>query len=212
MIPIVNFFILVVVTILTLVFYWISVSPAALEKVWGEVSYKICTVFRFLSGIWMAIAAVSYVVYKFYPLPLPIPGGFAWGYGVSIGFAVLITIPSIVFHLKGIADAGKETMIPGKDHTLYKGIYKYIRHPQAVGEVVIWWTIALLLNSPFLALYSIIWIPVFIGMCAAEEKDLIIRYGKPYSDYRARTGMFFPKLSKSAGNVSQAGKVKKVNG
>jgi protein-S-isoprenylcysteine O-methyltransferase Ste14 len=30
-------------------------------------------------------------------------------------------------------------------------------------------------------------------MCKAEEKDLEIRYGEKYIEYKHRTGMFFPK-------------------
>jgi protein-S-isoprenylcysteine O-methyltransferase Ste14 len=30
-------------------------------------------------------------------------------------------------------------------------------------------------------------------MCKAEEKDLVIRYGKPYLEYRKNTGFLIPK-------------------
>ena len=78
---------------------------------------------------------------------------------------------------------------------MYGGIYEKMRHPQAVGEVTLWWLIALLLNSPFLALYSFVFIPIFYLMCLAEERDLIIRYGQDYIDYKERVG-FFPRLRK----------------
>jgi len=95
--------------------------------------------------------------------------------------------------LKGVKDAGREALFPDKEHTLYSGIYQKIRHPQALGEVFIWWSVALILNSPFLFLYSIVWFPIFYWFCKAEEKDLIIRYGESYIDYKKRTGMFFPR-------------------
>jgi protein-S-isoprenylcysteine O-methyltransferase Ste14 len=60
----------------------------------------------------------------------------------------------------------------------------------ALGEMPLWWVMAFLFNSPFLVLFSFIWIPVWYWRCIAEEKDLILRYG---ADYRERTGMFFPK-------------------
>lgn len=200
MIAIINFLVLLAATILTLVFYWISVSPAALERVWGGASYSRCTLFRFFTALWMGLVTVCYLLYRFFPLSLPLPVDFSWGHKVSIAIAVLITIPAATIHIKGIADAGKETMIPEKGQTLYKGIYKYIRHPQAVGEAALCWTIAFLLNSPFLVLYSIVWIPIFYFMCVAEERDLIIRYGEPYTAYRKQTGMFFPKLRRRAGD------------
>jgi protein-S-isoprenylcysteine O-methyltransferase Ste14 len=33
-------------------------------------------------------------------------------------------------------------------------------------------------------------------MCLAEEKDLIIRYGKEYLEYRKNTGFIIPKRGK----------------
>jgi protein-S-isoprenylcysteine O-methyltransferase Ste14 len=84
-------------------------------------------------------------------------------------------------------------MVLKKEHTLYGGIYEKMRHPQATGELPFWWVIAFLLHSPLLVLYSFVWVPVFIMMCLAEERDLVIRYGKAYEDYRQRTGFLIPK-------------------
>jgi len=53
-------------------------------------------------------------------------------------------------------DAGSETISPKKEHTLYKGIYNRMRHPQAVGETSYWWVFSFFLNSPFLVLISFI--------------------------------------------------------
>jgi protein-S-isoprenylcysteine O-methyltransferase Ste14 len=96
----------------------------------------------------------------------------------------------------GMKDAGNETLEPKKEHTLFEGIYETVRHPQAIGEAVLWFPLALFLNSPFLALYSFVWIPVFYIMCVAEERDLVIRYGDPYIVYRDRVGFLIPKRSK----------------
>nr|WP_321261261.1 methyltransferase [uncultured Sphaerochaeta sp.] len=96
--------------------------------------------------------------------------------------------------LAGVHAAGKETLSPKKDHTLYGGIYEKIRHPQALGELTIWYVVALLLNSPFLILISALYTPLWILWSFMEETDLVIRYGKPYKEYRSRTGMFIPRL------------------
>jgi len=84
-------------------------------------------------------------------------------------------------------------MITKKEHTLYTGIYTKIRHPQAAGEITYWWVIAFVLHSPFLAVLSFVWVPVFYMMCVAEEKDLIIRYGEAYLKYKQDTGFLIPK-------------------
>ena len=97
----------------------------------------------------------------------------------------------------GMKDAGEETIEPKKEHTLYTGIYETVRHPQAIGESLLWFPIAFFLNSPYLILYSFVWIPIFYIMCIAEEKDLVIRYGQPYLEYRDRVGFLIPKRSKT---------------
>ena len=50
-----------------------------------------------------------------------------------------------------------------------------------------------LLHSPSLVLCSLVWIPVFTIMCLPEERDLVIRYGEAYEEYRQRTGFLIPK-------------------
>ena len=115
--------------------------------------------------------------------------------GVLCILSVIIAIPAGYLMLRGIRDAGKETMFPKKEHNLYNGIYEKIRHPQAIGEMPFFWVIAFLCHSPFLVIYSFIWIPVFYWMCVAEEHDLVLRYGQPYIKYQQQTGMFLPKRS-----------------
>ena len=96
----------------------------------------------------------------------------------------------------GVRAAGEETLRPKKDHEMYGGIYNWIRHPQSLGEVWTGLILALILNRTFLFLFAFIWIPIFYYMSVVEERDLILRYGQPYLDYRERVGMYFPKRSK----------------
>jgi protein-S-isoprenylcysteine O-methyltransferase Ste14 len=189
-----NLVVLIGATLLTLIFYVKSAGPAALEKEMGPGAYAICTRYRFLSGIMMGIACVNYVVYVFYPLPIPLPATFPWPWWSSVLIAIAIAIPSGTLWWRGMRDAGEETMVLKKEHTLYGGIYEKMRHPQATGELPFWWVIALLLHSPFLVLYSFVWVPVFIIMCLAEERDLAIRYGEAYEEYRKQTEFLIPKL------------------
>lgn len=94
---------------------------------------------------------------------------------------------------RGMKDAGEEAITPKAEHTMYGGIYEKIRHPQAAGEVFLWWVIAFLLHSPFLALFSFVYIPIFLIMCWAEEHDLLLRYGEAYAEYCRNTGAFIPR-------------------
>ncbi|MFX0042006.1 MAG: methyltransferase family protein [Candidatus Hodarchaeota archaeon] len=193
MIALLNFIVMISSSILSSFLYIKSVQPAALEKKLGEKAYKRCAIYRFIAGILMFIIIGTQCIYFFFPLPFNIPRFFPWAYWISVLVAIVIIIPSLMLMIKGVRDAGKETMRPSKEQTLYGGIYEKIRHPQALGEVWLWWIIPFLLNSPFLAFYSLIAIPIFYYFCVFEEKDLELRYGQDYIDYKKRTGMFIPK-------------------
>lgn len=189
----VNLGVLIVSAILFLYFYVRSVSPATLEKRIGEVAYAKCKRYRQLAIAFEFLAVANYVVYYFYPLAIPIPQSFPWDYWISIVIAVVIGLPSSYLMYKGIKDAGGESIAPKKEQTLYRDIYRKVRHPQATGEVVLWWVVAFLLDSPFLAILSLIWVPIFYVMCLAEEKDLVVRYGEAYLKYQRKTGFLIPK-------------------
>ena len=195
MIAWINFGVLVVTALLFLYFYVKSAGPAALEERIGPEAYRRCTRNRFISGVLMGIASVNYVIYFFYPLPLPLPlpRTFPWPWWVSAVIAATIAIPAGYIWWWGMRDAGEETMIVKKEHTLYGGIYERIRHPQAVGEMPFFWVFAFLLHSPFLVLFSFVWIPIFVLACLAEERDLVIRYGEAYEEYRKQTGFLIPR-------------------
>jgi protein-S-isoprenylcysteine O-methyltransferase Ste14 len=118
---------------------------------------------------------------------------FPWPYWVSALVAVLILIPSGALMIFGMVHAGEEAARPKKEHGMYSGIYEKVRHPQSTGEVFLWWVIAFFLNSPFLALFSFIYVPIFLLLCWAEEFDLVKRFGDEYVTYYQRTGAFWPK-------------------
>ena len=194
MIASINFFVLILSTLGMHVLYLMSVRPAALERRIGEKAYSLCGRYRLICSVLMGVITVNYVLYHWYPLPWdPFSSTFGWPYWVSVLIAVLIAIPSGSLMLRATLDAGEEALKPDKNHKMYQGIYKRIRHPMAAGELPLWWVIAFLVHSPFLVVYSIIYIPIFVWWCFAEEKDLLLRYGEPYREYQEHTGMFFPR-------------------
>ncbi|UCE10296.1 MAG: hypothetical protein JSW61_15200 [Candidatus Thorarchaeota archaeon] len=174
-------------------FYVKSVGPAALEQEIGEVAYKKCEQYRVIASIPFYLIVLNYLVYFLYPLSIPLPRHFPWDYNLTATAATAILIPSLYLMLRGVKDAGRETISPRKEHSLYGGIYETIRHPQALGEVWLYLVIALFLNSPFLTLFSLIFFPLFYYFSLKEEDDLVIRYGQTYVDYKEKTGMFLPK-------------------
>jgi len=193
----INFAVLLFASLFLLLYYERSARPATLEKVLGPKAYSDCGRDRIIASIFELIIVINYVIYYFYPLPTPLPEKFPWAWWISAVIAVVIGIPALTLMLIGVRDAGEEALRPKKEHTMYAGIYAKLRHPEAVGEVFLWWVIAFLLHSPFLALFSFIYIPIFIMMCFAEEQDLLWRYGDNYVEYYKRTGAFFPKRNRA---------------
>jgi methanethiol S-methyltransferase len=193
----INFSVLLLSSILLLYFYVRSVSPAAQEKVIGPGAYRRCSCFRWIAAAFELVITANYVLYHFFPLATPLPDRFPWAWWVSVVIALVIGIPATILMTVGILHAGVETMRPKKEHTMYTGIYAKIRHPQATGEVFLFAVMGLLLDSPFLTLFSLVYFPILLIMCYAEEQDLILRYGDSYVEYCRRTGAFWPKRRKN---------------
>jgi protein-S-isoprenylcysteine O-methyltransferase Ste14 len=193
----INIIILIISSVLFLYFYVQSVSPAQLEQKMGEAAYPKCKTYRIIASVFEGVTVVNYIAYFFYPLPIGLPLLLPWDWWVSALLGIIILIPGLCLMFIGVKDAGEETLEPKKEHGLYTGIYEKIRHPQAIGESLVWFPIALFLNSPFLILFSFLWIPIFYTMCIAEERDLILRFGQPYLDYRDRVGFLIPRKLKN---------------
>ncbi len=191
----INFAVLFFASLLFLFCYVRSASPAGREKLIGPRAYQLCFYDRLISGVFELVITINYILYYLFPLPTPLPDQFPWAWWISLVIAALIGIPATILMLIGARDAGEETMRPKKAHTMYGGIYAKIRHPQAVGEVFLFLVVAILLHSPFLTLFSLIYFPIFILLCYAEEQDLLLRYGDPYAEYCKRTGAFWPRRS-----------------
>jgi protein-S-isoprenylcysteine O-methyltransferase Ste14 len=197
MIEWINVLVMGISSVSMLYFYVKSVGPAALEIKMGKEAYKRCGQYRMIASVAEMFIIITYIIYFFYPIKtIGIPQTFPWEWGISICIGIGIAIPSCYIMVKGLRDAGKEAMVPQIGQQLYQGIYKYIRHPQAIGELPLWWSASLILNSPFLTFYSIIFVPIFYMMIIAEERDLVIRHGKLYENYMEITGRFFPKIRK----------------
>jgi protein-S-isoprenylcysteine O-methyltransferase Ste14 len=204
MIAWINFSVLLVSTLLFLLFYVRSAMPAGREKIIGPKAYGLCFYDRLVSGGFEAVITANYILYFFYPLPTPLPNTFPWAWWVSLVIALIIGVPATALMVAGLRDAGEEAMRPKQEHVMYGGIYARLRHPQAAGEVFLFPVLAILLHSPFLTLFSLIFFPIFILLCYAEEQDLLLRYGDAYAEYCKRTGAFWPRRSQQEMERSDA--------
>jgi protein-S-isoprenylcysteine O-methyltransferase Ste14 len=188
-----NFLLINVFTILAWYFYIKSVMPAHREEKVGKKAWRDCKRFRGFSAVLLFILVIQMILWVWFPIPgltmIVHPNPL-----IPILLGVVIAIPLTAILMQGIRNAGKETMSPSLDTELFGGIYKYIRHPQMVGELPWFIIIALFLNSFFLVLYSVLVLLIsFPIIIYFEEKDLVKRFGDRYVEYRKRTGCVFPK-------------------
>lgn len=82
--------------------------------------------------------------------------------------------------------------VKGSGHIVTTGIYKWIRHPQYTGLILIafgmllgWSTIPTLIMFPIIV-YS------YIRLAKKEEKDMVLEFGESYESYMRKTKRFIP--------------------
>ena len=197
MLPWINFFCLIISIILFCYFYSLSIIPKKREKEKGKKAWKQCAQFRTIAGGLEFVISISIFLWIWFPI-----SGLNWkihpNHWVGIVISIAIIILGLIIMFKGIKDAGSETYKPSDPTKLYGGIYKYIRHPQSLGEFPIFIAFAFFINSWFLVfiltIFVIIYVPIMIHY---EEEDLIRRFGDSYRKYQEETGAFLPKINKN---------------
>jgi len=151
---------------------------------------------RLIAGFFEIIIIIDLVLWIWFPIPL-INWRISNNYLIGFLIGILISIPGLIIMIKGMRDAGKETLQPSQETQMYGGIYNYIRHPQSLGEFPLFIAIAFMVNSWFLvilmSLFVIIYVPIMIHY---EEQDLIRRFGEKYREYQKRTGVLLPRFKK----------------
>ncbi len=132
-----------------------------------------------------------------------LPDGVLWGHtlnqyigltGVNIGAILMLVGALLVFFGWRVIFKRYWSQDAGQGELVTEGIYHYIRHPQYTGFFLItlgmmfdWLTLPMLILWPLLML-------LYYRLARKEESDLEREFGDAYRQYKARTGMFFPKF------------------
>ncbi len=105
-----------------------------------------------------------------------------------IGLAIIINGWYNIYHKYWSKDKGKGELVTS-------GIYKYIRHPQYTGFLLItlgmifeWATLPMLIMWPFIII-------LYLRLAKKEEQDMIVEFGEEYRMYMDRTKRFIPFLA-----------------
>lgn len=194
MIEWINFLSLLASIFLFCYLYTLSLQPKKRSESRGEGAWKECARFRSIAGLFEFLIVLNTVLWIWFPIPF-LEIRIHSNYFVGIIIGLVIMIPGIIITVKGMIDAGSETMKPSDETEMYGGIYDYIRHPQSLGEFPLFVAIGFFTNSwtmvLILTLFVVIYIPIMIHY---EEEDLIRRFGDSYRQYQQRTGALIPKL------------------
>jgi len=113
-----------------------------------------------------------------------------WGLYLNIIF-VIIGLLMIIFGWHAIYH-GYWKQVKGKGKVVKTGIYKWIRHPQYAGLLIIgigmilgWATLTSLLLYPVMIL-------MYLRLAKKEEKDMLEEFGEEYRTYMQSTKRFIP--------------------
>jgi methanethiol S-methyltransferase len=168
------------------------------------------------AGVFLAFV-VAYAVEMFgIPLTLyfvlwafgaSLPEGFLWGHTLVpyVGYAgtyacAALTILGAFLVIEGWRRIHREYWSAGENggRLVVEGLYSRIRHPQYLGFLVVsfgvlleWATLPLVILWPILAV-------LYRSLAKKEEAEMAARFGAEWEAYKARTGMFLPRLRKPA--------------
>jgi methanethiol S-methyltransferase len=132
-----------------------------------------------------------------------LPDGILWGHtlygvightGMYIGMVMIligITLAAMGWRVVYKRYWSKEE---GKGELVTDGIYRYIRHPQYTGFLMVtlgmifdWATLPMLIMWPIMAV-------LYYRLARKEEGDMEQEFGQQYVEYKRNTGMFLPRL------------------
>ena len=130
-----------------------------------------------------------------------LPEGILWGHTlisnvgylgmyINIGLAII----ALCLILNGWYNIYKKywSKESGKGELVTTGVYRFIRHPQYTGLLLIslgmlieWATLPMLIMFPIIVF-------MYVRLAKREENDMINEFGVAYKQYIARTKMFIP--------------------
>jgi preprotein translocase subunit YajC len=162
MIARINLVVLIVATLLGLYFYVKRVGFKKTEIQNTQESLKVIK-YQTLAELLMTLVGINYVVYFLYPIPLFMPLSFSWGWRVSATIAVAIALLSSYYWWRSL---------PSQPHpATILGTHDHFQDPQVLSDLSFWWVLGFLLHSPFLVMFSLMWIPIYFLFNWWEHKD-----------------------------------------
>lgn len=148
-----------------------------------------------MHGIPFSMYVISWIVGK------NLPEGILWGHTLvsSIGFwgmyiNYICAFSAMFLIINGWYNIYKKywSKETGTGSLVTKGIYRYIRHPQYTGLLLLsFGMMAEWATLPMIILYPVM-ISMYVRLAKREEKDMLVEFGDEYREYMKITKMFIP--------------------
>lgn len=148
-------------------------------------------------AVWVTIGMTWFVAPEYVEVVLPVfADRFAW----LLPLGAVIGLIGLFYIIGGIVSLGSSfrTSIDFHEKTslVTSGIYRFCRHPMALGLLLQGWATALMVqNFPALAMALFLHVTNLMRI-HFEERYLTSILGKDYTAYRLRTGRFFPRIGR----------------
>lgn len=148
-----------------------------------------------MHGIPMSMYAISWIFGK------TLPEGILWGHTLfdQVGYLgmyinISFAIVALFLIISGWRNIYRQywSKESGKGNVVKTGVYRYIRHPQYTGFMLItlgmifeWATLPMLLMWPL-----VVW--MYVRLAKREEEDMIEEFGEEYVRYMMKSKRFIP--------------------
>jgi len=152
-------------------------------------------------GKWLLVRSIFqiYVLQGIFILVMSTPLVFVnentQSFGVVEGVGIVLFLIGLTIEL--VSDAQLQFFRKSRKSICKLGLWKYSRHPNYLGEILIWWGVAIVaMQSSILSIVSPLLITgllVFVSAPMVEEKYL---ENKEYQEYKNNVGMILPKRGK----------------
>lgn len=148
-----------------------------------------------MHGIPFSMWIISWVIGR------NLPEGILWGHTLISYFghlgmyiSTILGLAALFLILNGWYNIYKNywSKDQGKGSLVTSGVYRYIRHPQYSGLLLL--SLSMILNwatLPLLILYPVI-IFMYVRLAKREEQDMLREFGHEYKNYMNRTKRFIP--------------------
>ena len=125
---------------------------------------------------------------------LPLPAEARWS-GVAL---TVLTVVLLTWTLGSLGPNLTDTVVTRAAHTLVtRGPYRWVRHPFYDCMALFIVSISLMMANWFVMAAGSAMFALLAFRSRIEEQKLLERFGEPYRAYRAATGRFLPRISRT---------------